>query len=182
MKSTTPEQPILITDRLQLRPFRQTDAKRVQQLAGDQRIADVTLNIPYPYQNGMAEAWISSHEAYWRTQCAIIYAITQKQAPEEIIGAISLIDLTPLTAELGYWVGVQYWRQGFCTEADQTIINYGFNTLSLKRIYCHHLVRNPASERVMQKVGMRRISHKTSTICKNGQEEPVLHYEILNPG
>ena len=56
--------------------------------------------------------------------------LPKKQAPEEIIGAISLIDLTPLTAELGYWVGVQYWRQGFCTEAAQAIIDYGFNTLS----------------------------------------------------
>ena len=34
----------------------------------------------------------------------------------------------------------------------------------------------------MQKVGMQSLSNKTSTICKNGQEEPVVHYEILNTG
>ena len=52
--------------------------KRVQQLAGDHRIADVTLNIPHPYMDGMAEAWIRTHEDACRTQRAIIYAITQK--------------------------------------------------------------------------------------------------------
>ena len=180
MKSTMPEQPILMTERLQLRPFRQTDAKRVQQLAGDHRIADVTQNIPHPYQDGMAESWICTHESVWQAQRAIIYAITLQQAPTEIIGAISLIDLTTIEAELGYWIGVPYWGKGYCSEAAQAVIHYAFNTLSLQRIYCHHLLRNPASGRVMQKAGMRRISNRPATICKNGVEEPVEHYEILN--
>ncbi|GAA4650192.1 GNAT family N-acetyltransferase [Kistimonas scapharcae] len=175
-----PEQPILMTERLQLRPFRQSDAKRVQQLAGDHRIADVTQNIPHPYQDGMAEAWISTHESVWQAQCAIIYAITQGQAPDVIIGAISLINLTTLEAELGYWIGVPYWGQGYCSEAAQAIIHYGFNTLSLQRIYCHHLLRNPASGRVMQKAGMHKISNRPASICKNGVEAAVEDYEILN--
>ena len=181
MKNAMPEQPILITDRLQLRPFRQTDAKRVQQLAGDHRIADVTLNIPHPYQDGMAEAWISTHEPVWQAQRAMIYAITQQQhAPDVILGAISLVDLTTIEAELGYWIGVPYWGKGYCSEAAQAIIHYGFNTLSLQRIYCHHLLRNPASGRVMQKAGMHRINNRPPTICKNGVEEAVEHYEILS--
>ena len=58
------------------------------------------------------------------------------------------------SAELGYWIGQSFWRQGYCTEAARAVLGYGFELLELNRVYASYLTRNPASGRVMQKIGM----------------------------
>ncbi len=59
-------------------------------------------------------------------------------------------------AELGYWIGRFYWGQGYCTEAARQVLRYGFEDLKLNKICARHMQTNPASGRVMQKIGMRQ--------------------------
>jgi ribosomal-protein-alanine N-acetyltransferase len=119
------QMPKLLTERLLLRPFTLDDAPIVQQLAGDREIASTTLNIPHPYEDGMAEEWISTHQERFDR------------------------------GELANWIGKPFWGEGYCTEAAEAVLDYGFSVLGLNRIYAHHLSRNPASGRVMEKIGMR---------------------------
>ena len=148
------EFPTLRTERLVLRAFKLSDAADVQRMAGAREIASPTINIPHPYEDGMAELWISSHRGASERGELVPLAITLS-ADGTLIGAISLgLDQSHERAELGYWIGAPYWGQGYCTEAARAILGYGFGVLGLHRIHSSHFARNPASGRVMQKLGM----------------------------
>ena len=148
--------PTIETKRLRLRPFELSDAKDVQRLAGDGAIADTTLNIPHPYEDGMAEEWISTHQPKFESGELLNFAIVSRTS-DKLIGAIGLRIVPRFErAELGYWIGKPYWKNGYCTEAGRAVLQYGFSVLKLNRIHASHLKRNPVSGRVMQKLGMVR--------------------------
>ena len=173
------EQPTLTTKRLILRPFTLEDAPVVQRLAGVREVADTTLNIPHPYRDGVAEAWIMTHKQLFRVGLLATFALVLG-ASDELIGAIGLrIEALHSRAELGYWVGVAHWGKGYCTEAGREVLAYGFNVLGLMRIHASHLTRNPASGRVMQKLGMRCEGHLRKHIRKNDVLEDLEIYAIL---
>jgi len=171
--------PKLETKRLILRPFVLNDAKEVQRLAGDKAVADTTLNVPYPYLDGMAEQWISTHQSKFEAGEVVNFAIILCES-KVLVGAIGLgIEKRFDHAELGYWIGRPYWNQGFCTEAGQSILAYGFTSLNLNRIFAHHLARNPASGRVMQKLGMSKEGLCRQHIKKWDKYEDIVLYGIL---
>ena len=97
------------------------------------------------------------------------------------MGCIGLrdIDRTHLQAELGYWIGVPYWGQGFATEAARAVVGYGFEMLGLNRIYAHHMTRNPSSGRVLERIGMRREGVLRERVLKWGRFEDVVIYAVL---
>lgn len=149
-------QPTLETERLRLRPFTPADAPFVQELAGDRDVASTTRLIPHPYPPGMAEAWIGSLSEKYRNQEFVAFCITDK-ATQAVMGSLGLIlSSTDDHAELGYWVGRPFWNQGFCTEAAYAVCTYAFRTVKLHRVYAKCMTRNPASIRVMEKLGMQR--------------------------
>jgi RimJ/RimL family protein N-acetyltransferase len=159
--------PTIETKRLLLRPFTIADAKTVQQLAGEKEVAEMTLAIPHPYPDGTAEEWIATHQEQFKNGTGITCAITLK-SDNSLIGAISLMSIHTeySRAELGYWIGITYWNNGYCTEAAQKILHYAFRTLDLNRIYCTHFSGNPASGRVMRKIGMTHEGHLRQHVKK----------------
>jgi [ribosomal protein S5]-alanine N-acetyltransferase len=172
-------QPTLETPRLLLRPFRMADAEEVQRLAGDRAVADTTLNIPHPYEDGLAEKWIGNHRDWFDLGEQAVFAITLRPAGT-LMGCVGLrINRDDQRAELGYWIGRPYWGQGYCTEAAQAVLAFGFKRLALNRIYAHHFVRNPASGRVMQKLGMSREGRLRQHVRKWGTFEDLELYGIL---
>jgi [ribosomal protein S5]-alanine N-acetyltransferase len=176
-----PEQPLLVTERLQLRPFAMTDAGQVQALAGERAIADTTLLIPHPYGDGEAEAWIATHAPQFHQGRQAAYAITLR--PDgAFIGAITLIIVRKHDrAELGYWIGTPWWSRGYATEAAKAIIGYGFEDLGLHRIEAEHFSRNPASGRVMLKCGMRSEGRQLQAVKKWGAYEDIERYGLIRP-
>jgi len=147
------QQITLETDRLYLRPYTVDDADRVQSIVRDKRISDMVSNIPHPYPEGGALSWITASLDNFQKGKNIVYAIVSKEL-SLIIGTISL-QLTPDNeAELGYWLGVDYWGKGYCTEAGKALVLHSFTEFGLKRVKARHLTINPNSGKVLSKIGM----------------------------
>ena len=87
------EIPVLETERLVLRPFGIEDAGEVQRLAGDWAVADTTLNIPHPYEDGMAEEWIATHQDEFAKEQGLTFAVTRK-SDGCLVGAMSLLSIS----------------------------------------------------------------------------------------
>ena len=172
-----PAQPILKTPRLTLRPFVLADAAEVQRLAGAPEVAHTTGNVPHPYLDGIAERWIESHAADFARGISVVYAVIHNHA---LIGCVSLA-VTPShrRAELGYWLGVEFWNQGYATEAATALIDYGFGPMELNGVVAEHLRRNPGSGRVMEKLGMKHEGTLRQHVVKDGVFEDLEVYGIL---
>lgn len=162
-----------------LRPFSPGDAPEVQRLAGDRSIADTTLAIPHPYNDGAAQEWISRHQSEFDQGKGITFALTRK-TDGSLIGAMSLMEMTAgHKAELGYWIGRPYWDQGYCTEAGEAVLRYAFTQLGLIRVHCRHFARNPASGRVMHKLGMQHEGTRRRHVRKWDKFEDLELYGVL---
>ena len=169
----------LITERLALRPFEVADAKVIQRLAGDRAVADTTTNIPHPYKDGMAEAWIDSQAKNLIAGKEVTFAVALAETGE-LIGAVSLLDIQAgHQAEIGYWFGKAHWGKGYGTEALQAVLRYAFTDLGLQRVHGRCLARNPASGRVMLKNGFRHEGLRRGHSLKWGVLEDVELYGIL---
>ena len=171
--------PTLQTQRLTLRPFEVEDASVVQGLAGAPEIALTTQNIPHPYEDGMAEAWISTHRPSWDAGKFLTVAITSNA--DGLVGAASLhINSAHRRGELGYWVGLPFWNRGYATESAGALLEYGFSELRLNRIQARHMTRNPSSGRVMEKLGMKPEGIQRQHVVAHGELEDVAMYAILS--
>ena len=171
--------PTLRTERLLLRAFSLADAPRVQELAGSRDVASTTLTMPHPYEDGMAEAWIEGHPAAWEAGKRLTLAITT--GGDGVVGAIGLHHLDPVhrNGEMGYWIGVPYWNRGFATEAAAAVLGFAFGELGLHRVGARHFPRNPASGRVLRKVGMVHEGTMREHVRRWGRFEDLECYAIL---
>ena len=147
-------QPEIVTERLLLRPLKAADVAQLVALAGNKKVADTTATIPHPYHEEDAlfiiQAAKEGHRSGVFHAFAICYAST-------FLGVVSLkrSSEVPCSAELGYWIGVPFWGNGFATEAAQSMLDYAFNDLGLQCVRAKLLCRNTASGRVLRKLGMK---------------------------
>ena len=171
--------PLLDMPRVALRRFQTDDAADVQRLAGAFEVADTTLQIPHPYPDGAAEAWIATHETSFESGTGATFAIILKTSGE-LVGAISLMSIEAgHQAELGYWIGVPYWGRGLCSEAAQAVVDYAFTELGLARLHASHFSRNPASGRVLEKLGFRHEGTRRGHVRKWGTLEDLEIYGLI---
>lgn len=175
----------LRTERLLLTPFAPEDVPLIPGLAGAREIADTTVSIPHPYLLEHAQAFVAAAARELAEGTDLPLAV--RLLPDRrLIGATGLkgIDRQNLHAELGYWIRTDYWGRGYATEAARAVVRYAFEELGLNRIYAHYMVRNPASGRVLERVGMREEGRLRQAVRKWGRFEDVVLCAVLreDPG
>jgi ribosomal-protein-alanine N-acetyltransferase len=171
--------PTITLNRLVLRPFVPSDAKEVQRQAGNPKVAATTATIPHPYPDGAAEEWISKHAEWFEKRAAVDWAIELKDE-KKLIGCVSLgINKLHNRAEIGYWVGEEFWNRGYCSEAAIGAIRYAFDSLKLNKITSRHMSENPSSGKVMIKAGMEKEGYLKQDFCKNGEFVDMVIYGLL---
>lgn len=172
--------PTLLTDRLCLRPFHPSDGKEVQRQAGNFNVAKTTLNVPHPYEDGMAESWISTHQSTFEKRGTTILAVTLKDS-KQLVGCMSIDVITGhKKAELGYWIGEEFWGKGYGTEAAVAVVKFGFDVLKLNKIQARHSAENPGSGKIMLKLGMEKEGYLKEDMFRFEKVSDTVVYGLLN--
>jgi RimJ/RimL family protein N-acetyltransferase len=163
-----------------LRPLTLEDAPTIQRLAGRREVAAMTRSIPHPLSLGQAQEWLAARLTEIAEGKCVAFGVVLERTGE-FIGTIGLvnIDTEHCCAEMGFWIGVEWWGQGYATEAARAVVQHGFEALGLNRIHAHHMTKNPASGRVLQKAGLRREGLLRQAIRKWDNFEDVVLYAIL---
>jgi [ribosomal protein S5]-alanine N-acetyltransferase len=144
---------VLHTEMLVLRPFRKSDAPRVQNLANNNEVAKI-IGLPQPYLLKHALDWFEIQPELFEKEIEYPLAIVQKRT-DKLVGTITLrVDKDNQKGELGYWIGRPFWGMGFATEAVKRMILFGIEELELNKIWASALSRNIGSITVLQKAGL----------------------------
>ena len=167
--------PTLRTERLQLRPLAAADADDVQREAAAREIADTTISVPHPYPVGEAVRFIRQRQSAAKAGEAATFAIV-RVADDLLIGVAELrdIDREHALAEISFWLATHAWGGGYMSEVLAPVLRYGFHELQLNRICAYHMVRNPASGRVLEKNGFTREGVLRQRVIKWGKYEDVV--------
>jgi 8-oxo-dGTP diphosphatase len=143
---------LLESERLVLRPLAPGDADAITMLVNDWDVVRFTAMIPYPYQRQMAVDFIRS-QIGTAGNGSFNLAITRK-SDGQLLGCIGLIRTADAAqAELGYWLGKEFWFQGYSSEAVHRLMEFAFADLGLDRVIASAVPTNLASHRVQEKNG-----------------------------
>jgi RimJ/RimL family protein N-acetyltransferase len=174
---TAPQE--LQTARLLLRSFESDDIPALMRLAGAREIAATTVHIPHPYTDNDARSFLAKAAEDFQAGLSVAFAISLP-AGRELCGAVGLhLSDAHQHAELGYWIGVPFWGRGFATEAGRAVVEFGFQTLRLRRIHAHHFVGNKASGRVLEKIGMTHEGRSRQHVMKSGRFVDLENFGVL---
>ena len=169
----------MTTERLILRPFEASDAVRVTELCNNYNIYKSTLTLPYPYSIDDALAWIATHEDNFKRGTFYELAVTDKSTGE-LYGAIGLsYNARSQNGEIAYWIGEEYWGKGYATEAVKGVIDFAFSQKGYHKVYGRFFTSNPASGKVMEKVGMVREGVLKEHVFKEGEFVDLAFYGII---
>lgn len=153
----------LETKRLILRDLTINDAKDITENINNFNVSRYLLVVPYPYHFKDAKKWIKSLKRNSKKKLCEDYVFGITLKPEnKIIGAVGLhkIDKFQGTAEIGYWLGENYWRQGIMSEAVKEVINFSFLKLKLRKIWVGAFSENKASNNLIQKMGFKKEGYR----------------------
>ena len=165
----------ITTDRLLLRPIKLIDIIPIIYLAGDPNVSKWTSSFTTPFNHQQSQHYVEKAISEMDSGHSISLSIIIKQIGL-FAGVISLKLSENTYPELGYWIGSKYQKNGYCTEADSSILLFGFSKMKLSNIVgvCAH--NNAASQNVMLRCGMKEIPGKCTKKVIKGELVSLVSY------
>lgn len=164
----------LFTERLYLRPLVGADAEAVVAICGDWEVARHLSRVPHPYSH--------SDFRFFLEQVAVMeptWAIVLRET-NELVGVIGLVPHQDgESAELGYYIGRAHWGQGLATEAGHATVRLATEDIGYARLTSGYHADNPASGRVLAKLGFKPIGVSKRMCLAERKDKPSIDVELL---
>lgn len=139
-----------MTDRLVLRPTCGSDADRAFEIQSDRDVTRMLRMASFPPDREEIRRWFADHRREWLAGEAYRFAVERQ---ERLIGIVDVDEIAEGEGELGYWFEQAHWRKGYAFEAAQAVVRFAFRVVGLSRLRSGHATDNPASGRVLLKLG-----------------------------
>ncbi len=166
-------QPVIETERFDLRPLRKSDKGLIEHYASDERVARMTTSIPHPLPPGMAEGFVA--RAMFEERDEDIWAMDgTKDGGPELMGVIALKKMDRNQTEVGYWVAPIFWNTGLASRAVQALVEA--NPLGNATMFASVFQDNPASARVLTHCGFEYLGDAESYSVSRDTTVPTWTY------
>ena len=163
---------VLETERLTLRRPTLADVKAIARLANDRRIAENTRRLPHPYSQDHAVEFVRTTAEDRRET---VFLIENNHTP---IGMVGIDRREQAAPELGYWLGVDHWGQGFGTEAARAVIDFFFGEFDADHLISGARVANPSSRNILEKCGFQWSGVELHRFEALGSSTPVDRFRL----
>lgn len=166
-------QPLVETERFDLRPLRRADMGLIEHYTSDERLARMTTSIPHPLPPGTTEAFVTRSMS--EDRASDVWAMDgTKSGGSELMGVVSLAKLDRNQSEIGYWVAPIYWNTGLATDAVEALVNA--NPLGSATMFASVFQDNPASARVLIHCGFEYLGDAESYCLARDTTVPTWTY------
>jgi RimJ/RimL family protein N-acetyltransferase len=163
---------VLETERLLLRRPTLADVKAIAHLANDRRIAINTRRLPHPYAQEHAVEFVRALADEIRNTVFLI------ECGRAAVGMVGVDWREPEAPELGYWLGVEHWGQGFGTEAARAVIDFTFEEFDIEHLFSGARVTNPSSRNILEKCGFQWSGVELHRFEALGSSTPVDRFKL----
>ena len=166
-------QPVVETERFDLRPLRRSDLGLIELYAGDPRVARMTTSIPHPLPPGTIEAFIA--RSLTENRAEDVWAMdASRTGGSEMMGLISLVRLDRNQSDVGYWVAPVFWNTGLASEAVAALVQA--NPLGNATMFASVFQDNPASAQVLTHCGFKYLGDAESYCLSRNATLPTWTY------
>lgn len=162
------------TERLLLRPGWAEDASALAAAIAHEDVAFKLARLPWPYSLADAQSYLARERRPDEADCLIF--LRTSEAPR-LIGGVGLAERDS-EVELGYWIVPSHWGQGYATEAARAVVAYAQETLQLERLVSGYFADNPASGRVLDKLGFRVTGSEGRHCLAAGRDKRCVTVEL----
>jgi len=162
-----------------IRHIEKQDVEQLARLGDNKKIWDNLRDyIPHPYTLKDAEDFIKMLS---ESDPVTTFAVCYDAVFAGVMGYNLQTDIYRESAEIGYWLGEEFWGKGIASRAIMLVIDHAFNTLDLKRLYTAVFDYNVGSRRVLEKAGFQYEGRAIKSIIKNGEYHDEIKFGLLNP-